>query len=139
MASYLNLKILFTAALIGFFVLIAYPAWAGLVPCTGAGGGNPCNVCHLFQLISNVANFIVKDITAPLAGLLFLIGGIMMIAAGGSEERFKKGKQIFVNTVIGAVIVLASWLIINTLINALGASAPGFDPSSWWRVNCRLN
>jgi riboflavin transporter FmnP len=114
--------------------LLANSAFAnGLVPCRGAG----CTPCHVLLLIKNIANFLVRDVTAPLAGLLFLVGGIMMIAAGGSEERFKKGKQIFVNTAIGAFIVLASWAIVNTLIVTLGSNVEGFNVQNWWNVNCR--
>ncbi len=105
---------------------------ASLVPdCAGS----TCTVCHLLQLISNIVLFLVRDVMPPLAGLLFLIGGIMMIAAGGSEERYKKGKQIVINTAIGAVIVLASWLIVNSLITTIGTAAniPGFEVEDWWK------
>lgn len=109
---------------------------AGLLPdCSGPS----CTPCLLLQLISNVANFLVKNIMAPLAGLLFLIGGIMMIAAGGSEARFKKGKEIFINTAFGAIIVLASWLLVNTLIVAMVEYAGGdsYDPTHWYKIQCK--
>ncbi len=116
-------------------LLVANSALAagGLVPCSGPD----CTPCYFLQLVSNITLFLVKDVTAPLAGLLFLVGGIMMVAAGGSEERFKKGKKIFANTAIGVVIVLASWAIVNTLITTLGSSVEGFNPGSWWSVSCQ--
>jgi len=116
-----------------FLLVIASPvSAAGLVPCSGPD----CNACSLLQLISNVINFIVLDITMPLAGLLFLIGGIMMVAAGGSEEWFKKGKKVFLDTVIGVLIILGSWVIVNTLITTFGSSVEGFVPINWWNVKC---
>jgi len=136
MKYFSGLNFLF-AIIVIFSVFAALPAFAaGLVTCNGpiAGNGLPaCNVCSLLQMISNVVRFIVLDITMPLAGLSFLIGGIMMVAAGGSEERFKKGKKVFVSTVVGILIVLGSWAIINTLITAFGPGVSG----SWWDVQCR--
>ena len=117
-----------------YSLFAALPVYAALVPdCRGAS----CAPCNLLQLISNISFFIVRDVTAPLAGLLFLIGGIMMVSAGGSEERFKKGKEMFKNTAIGVLIILASWAVVNTLITTLGSSVEGFVPGTWWQVNCR--
>lgn len=107
---------------------------AALVPCTGSlGTPTPCTVCHLLQMIANIVFFLVKNVMPPLAGLLFLVGGIMMIASAGSEERYKKGRQILVNVALGAAIVLCSWVIINAIITTIGTSSVnGFSPGSWW-------
>ncbi len=125
---------------IGYLLLAILPVFAadGLVPCSGPVAGRlpACDMCKFLQLISNITLFIVRNITAPLAGLLFLIGGIMMVSAGGSEARLKKGKDIFRDTAIGVLIVLASWAIVNTLITTIGASTSGFVPSNWWSVRC---
>ncbi|MBU1102114.1 pilin [Patescibacteria group bacterium] len=105
---------------------------AGLVPC-GNPGEQACTVCHLLKLLSNIALFIVRTAMPPLAGLLFLIGGIMMIASAGSEERYKKAKAIIINTAIGVVIVLGSWVIVNTIIVTLGQNVAGFQVENWWQ------
>lgn len=85
---------------------------AGLVPCEGPD----CKVCHLFQLIVNITRFLSETVALPLAGLMFLIGGIMMVSSGGVESRYKKGKEILINTLIGLILVFAAFLIVNTLI-----------------------
>ena len=105
---------------------------AGLVPCSGY----KCTPCHFLVLVSNLINFMMRDITFPLAGLLFLIGGLMMVAAGASEDNYKKGKTIIVNTLIGVVIVLSSWAIVNTLIVTIGSSSAGVKVENWWTVSC---
>jgi len=119
---------------VGYSLFAALPAYAALVPgCRGAS----CTPCNFLQLISNIVMFLVRDVTAPLAGLLFLVGGIMMISAGGDETRYKEGKDIFKNTAIGVLIVLSSWVIVNTLITTFGVSVEGFVPGNWWSVKCR--
>jgi hypothetical protein len=124
--------VLFLAVVFSFLFLPKAQA-AGLIPCSGIN----CTVCDIFKLIKNIINFLVIYVTAPVAGLLFLWSGIMMIMSGGSEDKFKKGKTILVNTVIGAVIVLASWAIVNTLIVTLASNTAGVNVSNWWRVNCQ--
>ncbi len=116
------------------FLLFARVSWAdGLVTCTGPEGtATPCTVCKFLAMISGIAFFLVRDVMPPLAGLLFLIGGIMMVAAAGSQERYKKGRQLILNTAIGAVIVLVSWLLVNSLITTIGKNVPGFI-GTWWQ------
>ncbi len=135
------LKIFSMLLAISYLLLAIYPVQAALVPC-GGPSQPACTVCHLFALLGNITNFILKDVMPPLAGLFFLVGGIMMVAAGGSEERYKKGKTILVNTLIGVVIVLAAWVVINTLITALGQSLSvgnaSYNPADWWKgMSCR--
>ncbi len=119
---------------IGYLFFVAWPAYAaGLVTCTRPGD---CTPCLFLQMISNIIRFFVVDITAPLAGLLFLIGGIMMVSAGGNQSRYEKGKEIFKYAVLGVFIILASWAIVNTLITTFGVRIDGFVPSNWWKVKC---
>ena len=139
MFSYI--KIIFVILLsIGLLLPIAAPASAaGFVPCTGTGanGTTKCDVCQIFEMISNIYGFIVKIIMPILAGLLFLWGGIMMVFAGASEESYKKGSAIFKNTAIGVIIVLISWLVVNTILVEFVRSSSSFSPGAWWQgVKC---
>ncbi|KKS26541.1 MAG: hypothetical protein UU87_C0001G0056 [Parcubacteria group bacterium GW2011_GWA2_42_11] len=110
---------------------------AGFVPCTGTGA-NACDVCDIFEMITNIYNFIVFRLMPVLAGLLFLWGGVMMVLAGASEESYKKGRAIFINTAIGVVIVLVSWLAVNTVLVEFAKSTSTFSTGSWWQgVRCQ--
>lgn len=132
--KYLFVVLLFTS--LSVFALSVFAA-TDLVPCSGTSD-DPCTVCHLLKLADNIYDFALKTVMAPLAGLLFLIGGIMMLAAGGSEERYGKGKQIIKMAAIGAVIALTSWLLVNALINAIGKSAGNFSPTTWYSFECNV-
>lgn len=105
---------------------------AGFVPCRGES----CTPCYLLVMVSDIINFMIRDLAFPLAGLLFLIGGIMMVMSSASENNYKKGKTIIVNTLIGVVIVLAAWAIVNTLIVTIGSNVAGVRVERWWKVNC---
>jgi len=127
-------KLYFQIIIFSLFLIFARISWAaGLVPCTGSEGtATPCTVCYFLTMISGIAFFLVRSVMPPLAGLLFLIGGIMMVAAAGSQERYKKGRQLILNTAIGAVIVLVSWLLVNSIITVIGQKVPGFI-GTWWK------
>lgn len=69
-------------------------------------------------------NYLVM-IAVPLAILGIGIGALYMIVGAGSETNRSKGKEIVFDSIIGLVIVSASWLIINLVITGLGAT--GFN------------
>ena len=112
------------AALIIFSALISPAGAEGLVQCgtkVDASGAitNPCGICDLFKLVSIIVNFITYNIAAPLATIMLIYGGVMLIISGGSEERKKKGLNAIWAAVWGLVIVFGAWLIVNTIINSL--------------------
>ena len=93
--------------------------WLPLVPCGREGAPPVCNLCHFWQLGSNIINFLIFGLAVPLTIILFIWAGVLLLTSGGSEERIKTGKKVFTNTVIGIVIVFTSWLIIDTAIKRL--------------------
>jgi hypothetical protein len=109
--------------LIGSLLLIgligANLAYAGfvtgpIVPCT-----DNCNLCDLWQLASNVINFISFNLAIPLATLLFIAAGVIFLISGGNDQRVTLARSIFTNTVIGLVIIFCSWLLIDTLFKTI--------------------
>jgi len=86
-----------------------------LVPC-GTATTKACTVCDFFVLIKNIVNFLVTDIAVPVAVIILIYGGIMMVTSGGSEEKITKGKTALWHAVWGLLIVFAAWLIIDTII-----------------------
>ena len=100
-----------------FTALADFP-WKPLVPC-GREGTPACNLCHFWQLINNVINFLVFDIAAPVGVVMILIGGVIFLTSAGSEERIGQAKKILTNTIIGLVIVFCAWLLVDSLIKTI--------------------
>lgn len=88
-----------------------------LVPCTGF---EDCDYQKFLDLIGKVFRFLVM-IAVPLATLGIGIGGVYMIFGSASESERTKGKEIFWDSIIGLVIVVAAWLIVRTILIGLGA------------------
>ena len=111
----------------------------GLVPCDGAcpaGSSDcvPCTFCHVLVLIQNFVRFAMYDFFFPLAGLLIFYGGILMVLG---EKKYAEGKSIVKNTIIGLVIILTSFVIVNTIILIIAPEdSDGFRPQSWGTIQC---
>lgn len=120
----------------------------GILPaCTEVGD---CGLCDFVDLFINFTELILS-LVGLIAVLLFIIGGIFYIISGGNPERAKRGKQIIVGTVIGSIIVMGAWLIVNFSIAALvGADlndvtifpvlsdegTPTGGGDEWWEIAC---
>jgi hypothetical protein len=104
----------------------------GLVPCTGTN----CQACHLAQLGQNIINFLI-GLSIPLAAALFAWAGILMfsspIAGEASTSRINKGKDIFKSVFIGFMIVIAAWLVVQTILKTV--LKDGYY-QSWNEIKC---
>lgn len=140
------LLLLLVAPLVGLAAPSLWPTgyWGGspnpLVPCgtqLNASGTitNPCKLCDFITLAQNLIYFGLSLLVFVIAPILFLYGGILLIVAGGSEERMSAGKKVITGTVVGLAIALGGFLIINTFIGLIGAQV-GEGGSSWSSFTC---
>ena len=124
-----------------FFLLIPVFALAQepLVPCEG----NACNTCHVIVLGNNILLWLI-GISAAVIALVFVIGGLKMVMAGGNEGDITTAKKMMTNAIIGFVILLAAWLIVDTVLKVFlkgndveqegAASIEGYGP--WNQIEC---
>lgn len=107
-----------------------------LVPCDGP----ECQACHVVELGQNILNFLVA-IAAFVAVLIFSYAGILMLTAAGNEGQISKARGMFGNVVIGIIIVLAGWLIVDTVMKQAFVESD-LDESTrstfgpWNQINC---
>lgn len=117
-------KIIISSLLLFGSFLLVLPAqavdWPPIVPC-GREGTPACQLCHLWQLVSNIINFVLFSLATPAAILLFVASGIIFLTSAGSEDRITLAKRVLTNAIVGIAIMFASWLIVGTLINTLAA------------------
>ena len=88
----------------------------GLVPCNGPD----CTINSFFALLNNIFEFIVYFIATPLAILMIIIGGLMILISAGNPNLAGLGKKILWASIIGLALVFCSWLIINFILGAIG-------------------
>ena len=113
------------------FAFLIFPsvtlAQGGLVPCNGPD----CTTCHAVQLANNVVNFLIT-ILSVLAVIVMVYAGFKMVISGGNTEAWEDAKKKFFNVIIGFIIVLAAWLIVDTILEVL--TDQGLD--AWGSVLC---
>jgi hypothetical protein len=130
-----KIKFLLPVVVIVIVIATINVAQAALVPC-GPGVGGPCKWCHLFVLAKNIIDFIVYYLVFPITATMIVVGGLFIMTAGGSESRFSKGKEIATAAIVGLLIALTSWIIINTIMGvATGYTSIVGRP--WNELQCK--
>jgi len=71
----------------------------------------------VLRIVDNVLKFL-----GLLAVIMVIYGGITYVTAAGDDEKVGKAKNIILYSVIGIVIVLLSFALINTVVG-LGAGS----------------
>lgn len=66
----------------------------------------------ILLFILDIINFITRLI-GTIAMVLIILGGLMMIASEGDENRIQKGKGILEAAIIGLIISLFSYVIVR--------------------------
>ena len=113
--------------------LAANPLPGQIVPvsCNEVGGCQ--SVCDLATVAQNVLNTGIY-VAVFLSAVLFAWAGWLYLTsvAGGEISR---AKEIFVNVAVGLVIILAGWLVVDTLMRTLVGNGGSFGP---WNKICEL-
>ena len=107
---------------------------------TEGWGGGYCDPCSSFcDLLATGQNALFFAITLALFGaapLLFLISGVFYVISRGNPQKIQKAKDMFFNVVKGIVIILLSFIIVNTFFVILAPKVPGIDFVKWNQINC---
>jgi hypothetical protein len=90
---------------------------AGLVPCGGTSEA-PCQACDVTKLINSVVAWLMV-VLSIVAALLIMVAGFKLVTGGGNPGALTAAKETFTNILIGFFILLAGWLLIDTLMKAL--------------------
>ncbi|MEX2054772.1 MAG: hypothetical protein WD972_01195 [Candidatus Andersenbacteria bacterium] len=96
-------------------------AHAALINC-GYGGLPECEIKDLLQLLVGVYNMLL-GLGALVAMLMIIYGGVRMFIFHYFEDapgELKNAKFTVTRAITGLIIVLAAYLIVNTLIALLG-------------------
>lgn len=92
-------------------VVMAQGFFGPLVPCDGPD----CDACMLVTLANNILKFLIA-FSVFAAIIAFTWAGFLMVTAAGNEGQITKAKNTFSVVAIGLIIVLASWLIVDTVL-----------------------
>lgn len=72
------------------------------------------------SLILTFLNFFLGFL-GLLAVVMVIYGGILYITGAGEQDKLDKGKKIIMYAVVGIVIILLAFALVNTILGGLGA------------------
>lgn len=116
---FLFLALIFTA---GFLPALVSAEELGLVQQFAACEGNQCGTCQVVQLANGLIMWLIA-IVFLLFAILLVRAGIKLVLSGGNPGALQDAKDSFINALVGFIIILAAWLIVDTLMRALVGKA----------------
>jgi len=78
-------------------------------------GAAPTSGNEILDILRSIAGYLIVA-GGILAAIAIIVSGIMYMMAGSNPTRLGTAKAIFKNGVIGALILFAAGLIVNTII-----------------------
>ena len=131
------LGVFVSTCFVALFLLLpgaeVYAGPGGFVPCEGT----ECSACDLVTLIQRLLVWLIGIIFVIFAVLL-AVAGFGLVTSGGNQTALSDAKSKFTNALIGIVIVLAAWLMVDTLMRAIlpgdTGTISGWGP--WMEVQC---
>ena len=101
-----------------------------LVPC-GQYPDCRCDLADFFTMGLRIYNFLTWIIIVPLAALMIVIGGLLILLSGGpnspdpvtkaiSPNLYSLGKQMVLWSIISVILVFGAWLIVDVLLKTIG-------------------
>jgi len=126
---FLPLLLAFVVTLLPVFVG-AQGSETGLVPCDGAD----CGTDDAIKLANNVIEFLIKML-GVIAVIALVYTGFKMVVSAGNESEWGKAKGMFTNIVIGIIIILSAFLVVDIILEGLTGS--GLDETTGDITNTR--
>lgn len=111
----------------------------GFVTCSGT----ECSACNLVELVNNIIIWLFGLIFMIFA-ILMVVAGFGLVTSGGNPAALQAAKSKFTNAIIGVLIVLSAWTIVDTVMRSVvgggntGAEVgeiKGWGP--WSEVKCQ--
>ena len=70
----------------------------------------------VIPFIANIID-ILLIVSGAIAVLFVVIGGFWYMTAQGNEEQAKKGRKTVVNAIIGIIIIILAYVIVNVVVD----------------------
>ncbi len=136
MKKYLFIGLVYFLPLVAEAKGILDNIWKG-AKCGGAeittgGPQGPCNFCDGVVVASNIITYAVQ-LAVLLAVAMIVYGGVLIMTSAGDDNKLKEGRSRIVAAIVGLVVALAAWLIVNEIFHLLSGGGTSIP---WSQVKC---
>lgn len=98
----------------------SFPCPPGLRCVINSGNG----ISEINALILTAINALL-GIAFGLSVLFVIIGGFKLIISGGNQESAEKAKSGIINSIIGLVLILLSYVLLQAIVNMIAGNSTG--------------
>jgi hypothetical protein len=136
MRKYLFFVLIILFLVVPFIVFAAEWNWGDPLVICGTSTTPACTLCDIFRLAKIIVQFITTGLFV-IAPIFIVMGGIRILIGGAKPDEVQSGKKMITNAIIGIVIALVAWVVLNMIFNEL-AKAPGDEgiPWPWNKITC---
>jgi hypothetical protein len=107
--------------------------FGALIPTCGGNFGEDCSFCNLLWMGQKIINFFIY-LSVVVATFLFTYAGVLYMTSAPNPGNIEKAHKIFWNVLIGLIVVLGAWLIVDTVMKVF-YSESDFGP--WNAILCQ--
>ena len=93
-----------------------------------------CTPCLILVQFKRFIDFIALELTPIFAAVMIVIAGLVIILGGANPELISTGRKMFTNTMIGVLIIYASFMVTNFTLRAVAGDNNVAD--SWYKLEC---
>lgn len=79
------------------------------------GGANTSNLTDIIKLVTNLLLFILGAVSV----IMIIVGGIKYTTSNGSAEQIKSAKNTIMYSIVGLVVAIFAYAIVNFVIQKL--------------------
>jgi hypothetical protein len=72
------------------------------------------------RIIQGIINVLLMW-SGLVATAIFLLGAIFMVGSGGADQTLSAGKRMMKASLIGFALILASWMILSTVVSFIAS------------------
>lgn len=98
--------------------------------------GVDCSACNVVDLANRLITWLVGVLFVVFA-VLAVRAGFNLVTSGGSPGALTAAKDNLVNAFVGLLIMLAAWIIVDTLMRGLNVTDGRGGPFPWSEVQCQ--
>ncbi len=77
------------------------------------------DITSVIGQIMDILNVVIPLLLA-VAVVIFLVGVVKYITAGGDEEKRKEARNVMIYGIIGLFVMVAVWGLVNVLVSSFG-------------------
>ena len=96
-----------------------FPGIASFAGCSGPD----CSACNVVDMVNEGLVWLI-GILFILFAVLVTIAGVKLVTSGGNPGALNAAKDSFINAIVGMIIILSAWLIVDTIMRGL-VGGPG--------------